>query len=470
MSEIIYPYTPTEKQAIAHAAPQKFKLFGGGMGGGKTVWGCQEGVLLSLEYPGNYGVFARSSLKTLKNTTLETFFSEILVPGTPLWDALIESWSATENLLTFRNGSVIACMGLDLSRRDIEMKIKSMNLGWFFIDEASDVDEDIWHMFKTRLRRKPGGKEIRRFGLVSSNPEPGWVKEIFIDQQLPNHTFVQSLKGDNPYLPEDYDSLFENMPDGWKERYLGGDWKKMSGALWECYSEKDHVIDGFPVPADWGRVRVIDHGQHDPTCCLWIAESFEGKFFVYREYYVKGEVASVHARNILSLSEGENIRRTLCDPSMNKRDREFKPDHFSKPIPSSVSDEYKREGLSVDVAENDIIAGINRVNELFKAGMLYIFKDCFNLRRELRKGRWDPDAMPERPIKGEDHATDCLRYYALSRPKVPLKSVPLLRKEGTFWGAKERVKEVRGVRGRRERYGLPLRKLFRNERLSYFNH
>jgi len=465
--EIIHPYVPTEKQAIAHAAKEMYKFFGGSMGGGKSRWLGEEAFILSMLYPGNQGVIGRDSLKYLKYTTMEVFFSEVLPMGGEEWQALVANWNKTDHILDFKNGSSIIWMGFDMSRKDIEKKLKSLNLGWFGLEEATSLDEDIFHMMKTRLRRMPGGVDIPRYGLLTGNPEPGWVKELFIDQKLPNHVFIEALPSDNPHLPPNYKDQFENMPEGWKERYLEGDWSKLSGAVWTEFNESEHFITPFKIPSDWPRVRVVDHGQKDPTCCLWFAESFEGKFFCYREYYVKGEVASEHASKIVELSEGESYRKTLCDPSMFKKDREFTPDKFSKPIPSSVSDDYRKAGLTLMASDNDITGGINRVNELFKSGALYVFNNCLNLRRELRRGRWDPDAIPERPVKGNDHATDCLRYFALSAAKVPLRKLPPLKETGTFEGAKKLALEAQKQR-KADKYGA-LRKLFAGQRrLAYF--
>ena len=51
--KVVYEATP--RQAAFHAAPEKFRLYGGAMGGGKTVALCAEAIALSCDYPGNRG-------------------------------------------------------------------------------------------------------------------------------------------------------------------------------------------------------------------------------------------------------------------------------------------------------------------------------------------------------------------------------------------------------------------------------
>jgi hypothetical protein len=72
--------------------------------------------------------------------------------------------------------------------------------------------------------------EIKRFGLLASNPDPGWVKERFIDQKLDDHVFIPALPKDNPHLPIDYvPKLKAIFPESWLKRYLEGDWTAFEG-------------------------------------------------------------------------------------------------------------------------------------------------------------------------------------------------------------------------------------------------
>ena len=49
-------------------------LFGGGAGGGKSLLGCYWVLKSCLRYPGTRWLIGRSQLKTLRQTTLNTFF------------------------------------------------------------------------------------------------------------------------------------------------------------------------------------------------------------------------------------------------------------------------------------------------------------------------------------------------------------------------------------------------------------
>jgi hypothetical protein len=117
--------------------------------------------------------------------------------------------------------------GLGDDTRAIE-RLKSLEIGWFGIDEASETTESFFLMLGSRLRLKVPW--IKYFGLLASNPDPGWLKMRFIDRKLPDHIFVPALPRDNPKLPAGYvQRLTELFPPEWQARFLDGDWGAFEG-------------------------------------------------------------------------------------------------------------------------------------------------------------------------------------------------------------------------------------------------
>jgi len=412
-------YKPTEKQCQFHAAPDMFKLYGGAMGGGKSRAICEEGLQLSLDYPGNFGVIARQTLPELKATTLMTFFGETLPEGSEKNRALVDKYNRSEGLLTFRNNSKILFTGLDNDNID---KIKSMNLGWFAIDEATEVSEDIFNMFCTRLRLNIPG--IMYFGLLASNPEPGWVKKRFIDKQLEDHVFIPALPSENPHLPKDYLKRFASLPEHWKKRYLEGNWDVFEGQIYTDFNRAIHVIDPFKPPKEWRRIGGLDHGLRNPTAILWGAVDHDGDIYIYQEHYEAGQLVSYHAEVI---KDNEKMDYIAADPSIRNRN----------PINGkSVQQEYQDcKVYNIRLGNNDVSAGINRVSEYLKLQphidanqwpegkpRLFICRNCANLIEEITEYKWKDIRLganvnePEQPQKVKDHAVDALRYLIMSRP------------------------------------------------------
>ncbi|GAH21979.1 unnamed protein product, partial [marine sediment metagenome] len=52
----------------------------------------------------------------------------------------------------------------------------------------------------------------------------------FVEQKLDDHTFIQSLPKDNPYLPENYESSLRKIyPPEWVQAMLEGSWDALKG-------------------------------------------------------------------------------------------------------------------------------------------------------------------------------------------------------------------------------------------------
>jgi len=215
-------YEANSRQEAFHSAPEKYKLYGGAMGGGKTWALCAEAIALSCDYPGNRGYICRHTSVSFQRTTFLTL--DGMLQKT---DLVEQHYKSSPAYYLFKNGSRIYYGGLgdDLSAID---KLKSMELGWFAIDEASETTESYFLMLCSRLRlQRPG---IRYFGLMGTNPDPGWLKHRFIDQKLYNHLFIPALPKDNEDLPSDYvKELEEVFPPEWQKRFIKGDWSAFEG-------------------------------------------------------------------------------------------------------------------------------------------------------------------------------------------------------------------------------------------------
>jgi len=194
------------------------------MGGGKSVWGVNEGIQLSLDYPGNRGYICRHESVTFKKTTYLK-----LLEWLP--EELIRQHHKQDQYIILKNGSRIDYGGLRGSQADKPLeKLKSMELGWFFVDEASETELQYFNLMCSRLRPRDGwpppDMDVIYKGLLASNPEQGWLKSTFIDKTAPDQVFIQALPTDNPYLPPNYiPDLRRRYPPEWVKRYLEGDWE-----------------------------------------------------------------------------------------------------------------------------------------------------------------------------------------------------------------------------------------------------
>ncbi len=424
--KIVWEYEPTPRQLQAHMAKERYKLYGGAMGGGKSVWLCAEALMQSVKYPGNRGYLCRQHIVDVKRTTLVTFeriCPHGMVMRHILDDKVIELW----------NGSRIVYGGLG-SQEEME-RIKSAEFGWFAIDEATETYEEMFVLLASRLRWiLPNGKSPEYFGLLASNPEPGWVKKRFVDKKHSDHVFIPALPKDNPHLPKNYDEGLRKMfPQEAAKRYLDGSWEIFEGQIYTEFTRAKNIFDK-PIWLEddfrhWDKFRVIDHGYTNPTCCLWVAVDFEGRMWIYDEHYESRLTIQQHAQEILGRYGSEDFVN-LCDPTMFSRTMQ----HGGRVW--SPADEYRENGIACirpfrEEGRLSEISGINMVKQRFQNNALFIHERCQNTIEELIGYQWkklrlsDQDNnKPEQPIDKNNHAMDALRYAVMWRPLNSAKPTP----------------------------------------------
>ena len=413
---VVWKYDPLPRQREAHVNPSRYKLYGGAMGGGKTWWLCAEAVRLSLMFPGNRGYFCRNQIVDFKRSTLVTF-TKVCPPE------FIKNHYRDDRVIEFFNGSEILYGGLG-GDEDLE-RIKSTEFGWFGIDEATESVEEHFLMLCSRLRwQLPDGKFPKFFGLLASNPEPGWVKERFVDARLEDHAFIQALPKDNPKNPANYEEQLRSIyPDEWVRRYVEGSWDVFEGQIYKEFSREKHVYRGVDIGTWWTRFRAIDHGYTNPTACIWAAIDQDGTMWIYDEHYERYLTIQENAR-LIKARHPKFKGVTLIDPSCFANTQ-----HKGEGKICSVSDEYRSCGIPVisPYSKDGYVeeaVGINIVKRYLKEDRLRIHESCVNLVKEILKYRWrdlklsdarDKNA-PEIPVDKDNHLLDALRYLAVWKP------------------------------------------------------
>ena len=424
---------PTPKQEEFITSTAKFTCMSGGFGSGKTMAGCLRGLLLSQLAPGNFGLVGRNTYVELRDTTRRTFFE--ICPEEYYEAANGGQWKPSENHLKLINGSEIIFRHLDTIS---EKELLSLNLGWFYIDQAEEIGQRVFQILTSRLRMNTVGN---RYGFITCNPEPGsWIDEQFRKPGLegkpnPEYHFIDSTSFDNPYLPPDYiPTLIAQFPEEMRKRFVEGRWDVYENQIYHEFDRRIHVVKPFEIPKGWERIVAVDHGMVNPTAAIWGAIDFDGNVYIYDEYYSPG-IVSHHAKEILYRTDKQEISLWLIDPSTTAKTRE------KDGMPWSVMEEYEDYGLYFVPANNEKLAGINRVKEFFipqkdrrhpvtkqmPAPRLFIFQNCINLLQELPQYQWRKMRSlaqrnsPEQARDFNDHAVDALRYLIMSRFPAPLK-------------------------------------------------
>jgi len=212
-------YSPTPKQRMAHETPERFVLYGGSMGSGKSAWLSCEAIFHCLKWAHSRIYLCRFNLSSFRKTTLLTL--ESFLP-----DDYVKRHNRNESFIEFKNGSRIFYGGLGDDLKKIE-KLKSMELSAFGVDQIEECSEKFFFMLASRLRLNIPGIKYR--GWATCNPTSNWVRTRFVENAIADHRFIPALPKENPYLPSSYEEdLRRTLPEELARAWIEGDWTVIS--------------------------------------------------------------------------------------------------------------------------------------------------------------------------------------------------------------------------------------------------
>jgi len=204
-------------------------IFGGGAGGAKSFLGCYWLAKMCLKYQGTRWVMGRAILKTLKETTLNSFFEVCRMQG--LVSGVHYKFNAQSNIISFPNGSEILLKDLFSYPSDPNFdELGSLEITGAFIDECNQVAEKAWNILKSRIRYRLDEYGLTPKILGTCNPAKNWVYSKFYkpsrDGELEdNKMFIQSLLTDNPFISKHYRENLMSLDLASKQRLLFGNWE-----------------------------------------------------------------------------------------------------------------------------------------------------------------------------------------------------------------------------------------------------
>jgi phage terminase large subunit len=202
-------------------------LYGGAAGGGKSALGVLWLIEQCQAYPGTRWLMGRSKLKTLKETTLNTFFE--LTSNLKLSTSY--NYNSQTGVITWTNGSEILLKDLYSYPADPNFdSLGSLEITGAFIDECNQISFKAWQIVTSRIRYKLNEYNLTPKILGTCNPAKNWTYSKFYiptaNGTISNtRKFIQSLPTDNPNLPPSYlDSLLA-LDENSKQRLYYGNWE-----------------------------------------------------------------------------------------------------------------------------------------------------------------------------------------------------------------------------------------------------
>jgi hypothetical protein len=264
--------------------------------------------------------------------------------------------------------------------------------------------------------------------------EMSWTKDRIYEPWLngDNSIFVLTVNTEeNPHIKvEALDRITRGLSDSEKAARRSGAFLTRTGLIYggvfnkNLYPVGNLVPDLVPHLHDYtkgmGYFACMDHGWANPTVFLFCAYTDSGHVIVFDELYESRILVKDWARKVQAHKEVLNISTVYCvgDPSIQNK---------NAVTGTSVQSEYQENGLGIALGNNNVGAGIVRIQNLFASKKLFISERCEHLLKEIEEYRYDKFAsskmaqrrnLKDNPLKKNDHCLDALRYGIMSRPAL----------------------------------------------------
>lgn len=405
------PYQPRGGALDLFLAHEAEVVIEGPANTGKSRGALEKLHLCAEKYAGMRGLIVRQTRESCTESVLVTFETKVVPPGHPI---LAGPDRANRQRYVYPNGSEIVVAGLVAHSKDNRAKVMSTEYDLIYAAEATEISEDDAEKLTTRLRNKvmPYQQLILD---VNPGPPTHWINQRANRGQTRR---ILSRHRDNPTFSAQDQAFLDALTGVRRDRLRDGRWAAAEGLVYADWDAAVHLIEPFPIPADWPRLRAVDFGYTNPFVCQWWASDPDGRLYLYRELVGVGRRVDEWAVEIGTLTGGEHITATVAD-----HDAEDRATLAAHGVPTDPAHKAVSPGLQA-VAARLAVAGDGRPR-------LYVLRNSLVRRdptlterkapqgwaEEIEAYAWpvaaDGKPQKEAPVKVDDHSMDTGRYAVM---------------------------------------------------------
>ena len=361
-------------------------------------------------------------LRLILGATRNNIERNILQPMRDIYgDGIASSINSQNNAKIF--GEKVYCIGADNVRQ--VAKIRGSEVAYCAIDEATDVNKEVFEMLKSRLSLPWSCCDI------TTNPaSPNhWFKKFLDSADNGVDIFRQDYTiYDNPFLPPEYVKALEAEYAGsvWYDRLILGLWTLAEGLIYPNFANALYNED-FTDPADDYCIS-LDYGTSNPFAGLrW--ECRDGIWYAPIEIYYSGRDTGVQKTDgeyLNMLEEAINpikefrwvTERDMFGNGVTRFDKI--PVIVDPSAASFIALLRKSQWFRPVSANNDVLNGIRDTNTAIEKGLIKVHERCTNWKKEAQSYIWDEDADIDKPVKENDHLMDSMRYFVNTKRVIKL--------------------------------------------------
>lgn len=237
---------------VGDQGQNKFMLFSGGRGCGKSLALCIKIYLICKGFKGIRVLLGRKNISDIEKTTLQDLF-RIMPPHE-------YEYRVKDGQINFKNGSQIIMFGLDSMQsgsvadmKKAQQKTKSLNIGAYFIDQLEEIDYDVFQSLNDTMRMTNPDLDYPRQGNMTTNPANFWGYHYFkLNERLnEDGSWIPKLQEDTYLIEGSMLDNKDNLPvdfvrdrmsreESYVRRMVHGEWNLdvlLKGAVFA----KEHI-------------------------------------------------------------------------------------------------------------------------------------------------------------------------------------------------------------------------------------
>lgn len=367
-----------------------------GSGGGKTVILKLLQMIDMIKHPNEVWLFAEPTWPMVTRILLTSY------PKNPSLPALVKHfdpksfYSKTDHIIYSTLGTIF------LASASHPQSMEGAHVAGASLDEAGLMSALALETAKRRVASK-GGRV--RIGTTPYNR--GFLyRQVYLPAREgdPDIKVINFPSTANPaYSREAFERARRTMTEArFNMMHLGG-FERPEGMILSNWNDS-LLIDPFPIPDTWWQGAALDFGWNHPFAGIWGARDDDGTYYLTHEYKKGQTLLADHYKAITKIStNGANPQIWYADPSARQERAEL-----------------RRLGLPLRAANNDVLTGLDTLNELMATGRLRVFRTMTNWLDEVEGYVWDTkdDNFTDKPIKLNDDLIDCTRYLIHTAEKT----------------------------------------------------
>lgn len=292
-----------------------------------------------------------------------------------------EKFNRTDQIYTFPNGSYIEFFGAEDAKR-----VRGPGRQILYINEANLLNFDVYLQLALRTTETI---------FIDFNPadEYSWVYDIAdkAGNKLIVSTYKNNLANISKFQIEEIENLKDVDENLWKVYGLG-----LRGTSSETVYTHWKEVNDFPVCdiVFYG----LDYGFNHPSALVKVGQAYNDKGILSN--YVDEQLYESKLTN----DDLSYLIKSQCGITRSSGVI------YTETARPEASEELKRSGLNIKLADKSVIEGIKMV----KSMPLYITRRSANVIKEIKSYKWKVDkdgiVSNEEPVKFKDDAMDAMRY------------------------------------------------------------